>query len=129
MTRKLLVILATAAGAMLVAPSADAFTTKPVWKCRASPLYTSVSGQNRVEPIVANGNINTAQGADPDQAQCVDSETGAGNTATQLGIPQDFIGASTTQAKTTITPELGRDERRNVRITNETLIRWILRTR
>ena len=71
-----------------------------MWKCRASPLYASVNGQNRVEPIVANGNINTANGGDPDHAQCADAETGAGNTATQLAIPQDLIGASTTQAKT-----------------------------
>jgi Ca2+-binding RTX toxin-like protein len=108
MTRKALVVLATTVGVLCVVPSADAFTTLPVWKCRASPLYTSVSGNNRVEPIVANGNINTANGADPDHAQCADAETGAGNTATQLAIPQNTIGASTTQAKTTITPELGK---------------------
>src|ERR1700710_3040483 len=108
MTRKALVVLATTVGALCVVPSAQAFTNLPVWKCRASPLYTSVSGQNRVEPIVANGNINTANGADPDHAQCANAETGAGSTATQLAIPQDLIGASTTQAKTDITPELGK---------------------
>ncbi len=108
MTRKALVVLATTVGALLVVPSADAFTTLPVWKCRASPLYSSVSGQNRVEPIVANGNINTANGGDPDHAQCANAETGAGNTATQLAIPQNTIGATTTQAKTEINPELGR---------------------
>ena len=88
MTRKALVVLATTVGALCVVPSADALTTMPVWKCRASPLYTSVNGQNRVEPIVANGNINTANGGDPDHAQCANAETGAGNTATQLAIPQ-----------------------------------------
>jgi hypothetical protein len=108
MTRKLLVVLAASAGALAVVPSAQAFTTLPVWKCRASPLYASVNGQNRVEPIVANGNINTANGGDPDHAQCADAETGAGNTATQLAIPQDTIGAETTSAKTVITPEVGR---------------------
>ena len=107
MTRKALVVLATIVGALCIVPSADALTSMPVWKCRASPLYTSVNGQNRVEPIVANGNINTANGGDPDHAQCANAETGAGNTATQLAIPQNTIGASTTQAKTTITPELG----------------------
>ena len=102
MTRKLLVVLAAVAGALCVVPSAQALTTPPVWKCRASPLYASVNGQNRVEPIVANGNINTANGGNPDHAQCANAETGAGNTATQLGIPQDVIGASTGKAKTEI---------------------------
>ena len=108
MTRKLLVVLAATVGGLSVAPSAQALTSAPVWKCRASPLWASVNGQNRVEPIVANGNINTANGGDPDHKQCANAETGAGNTATQLGIPQNFIGASTTQAKTEIVPELGK---------------------
>ncbi|HEY1539956.1 MAG TPA: calcium-binding protein [Solirubrobacteraceae bacterium] len=114
MTRKLLVVLVTAAGALVMAQSAQAYTTLPVWKCRASPLYASVSGQNRVEPIVANGNINTANGGDPDHAQCADAETGAGDTATQLAIPQNLIGADTTSAKTDISPELGRAIQQNV---------------
>ena len=78
MTRKLLVALAAMTGVMCIAPSAQALTSSPVWKCRASPLYTSVNGQNRVEPIVANGNINTANGGNPDHAQCANAETGAG---------------------------------------------------
>jgi len=109
MTRKLLVALAAATGATLLSvPSADAFTTKPVWQCRGSATYTSVSGQNRVEPLVANGNINTANGGNPDRAQCVDSETGAGNTATQLGISPNFVTAVTGKASTAIEPDLGR---------------------
>jgi Ca2+-binding RTX toxin-like protein len=109
MNRKLLVVLAASAGALLSAvPSASAFTTQPVWQCRGSATYTSVSGQNRVEPIVANGNINTADGADPDRAQCVDSETGAGNTATQLGISPNVVGAITGKASTSIDPDFGK---------------------
>jgi Ca2+-binding RTX toxin-like protein len=109
MNRKLLVVLAASAGALLSAvPSASAFTTQPVWQCRGSATYTSVSGQNRVEPIVANGNINTAAGANPDRAQCVDSETGAGNTATQLGISPNFVTAVTGKASTSIEPDLGK---------------------
>src|ERR1044072_7053794 len=108
MTRKLLVVLAGVTGALSVVPSAQALTPAPVWKCRASPLYTSVNGQNRVEPIVANGNINTANGASDEHAQCAHAETGARNTATQLAIPQNVIGATTTQAKTDISPELGK---------------------
>lgn len=108
MTRRLLVAIAAVTGTLLLAPSADAATKSPVWKCRASATYASVNGENRVEPIVANGNINTADGADPDRAQCVSSETGAGNTATQLGIGTDFVGAVTGSAVTRIEPELGR---------------------
>jgi Ca2+-binding RTX toxin-like protein len=108
MTRKLSVALAAAVGTLALVPSAQAFTTAPVWKCRASPTWVSVNGLNRVEPVVANGNINTANGVDPDHEQCAPAEAGAGNTATQIGIPQDVIGASTASAVTTVTPQLGR---------------------
>ena len=108
MTRRLLVVLTTAAGMLIAAPAASAYTTLPVWQCRGSATFASVAGNNRVEPIVANGNINTANGASPDRAQCVDAETGAGNTATQLGISPDFLGAVTGKASTSIEPDLGR---------------------
>ena len=108
MTRRVLVVLATTAGMLVVAPAAQAFTTTPVWQCRGSAAFASVAGNNRVEPIVANGNINTANGVSPDRAQCVDSETGAGNTATQLGISPEFLGAVTGKASTAIDPDLGR---------------------
>ncbi|MDX6720759.1 MAG: hypothetical protein QOJ63_3013 [Solirubrobacteraceae bacterium] len=108
MTRKLPVVLAAVTGALLVAPSAQAFTTPPVWQCRGSAVWASVAGNNRVEPIVANGNINTAKGASPDRAQCVNSETGLGNTPTQLGLSPDFLTAVTGKASTAIVPELGR---------------------
>ena len=109
MYRRVLVVLVGAAVGLVVAPGvASAFTTVPVWQCRGSAAWTSVSGQNRVEPIVANGNINTADGVSPDRAQCVTSETGAGNTATQLGVAAGFLGAVTGKASTAIVPELGR---------------------
>ncbi len=109
MYRRILVVFVGAAVALVVAPGvASAFTTVPVWQCRGSAAWTSVAGQNRVEPIVANGNINTANGASADRAQCVNSETGLGNTPTQLGISPDFLGAVTGQARTAIAPELGR---------------------
>ncbi|MDP8967118.1 MAG: hypothetical protein M3N04_00805, partial [Actinomycetota bacterium] len=93
MYRRMLLVVVGAAVALVVAPAvASAFTTVPVWQCRGSAAWTSVAGQNRVEPIVANGNINTANGASPDRAQCVNSETGLGNTPTQLGISPDFLG-------------------------------------
>ena len=109
MYRRMLLVVVGAAVALVVAPAvASAFTAVPVWQCRGSAAWTSVAGQNRVEPIVANGNINTANGASPDRAQCVNSETGLGNTPTQLGISPDFLGAVTGQARTAIVPELGR---------------------
>ena len=107
MTRRPLVVLATVVGALAVVPTVQAATSPPHWQCRASSLYASVSGQNRVEPIVANGNINTANGVSPDLELCADSETGAGNTATQLGIPPNVIGAVTGKAKTVIEPDFG----------------------
>jgi hypothetical protein len=125
MSQKLMVALCAAVGTLLLAPSAGAFTTLPVWKCRASPAYATVNAGNRVEPIVANGRINTARGASDENAQCVDAEAGAGNTATQIGIPQDLLGARTAGASTTIAPELGRaiDQRvtANANVENLTL--------
>jgi len=108
MIRRIVVVLAVSTGVLVAAPAAQALTSPPLWQCRASPVYASVSGNNRVEPIVANGNINTANGASPDRAQCVKSETGLGNLATQLGIPQDLLGAGTAQALTDIEPETGK---------------------
>ncbi|MGI9100619.1 MAG: hypothetical protein ACR2H2_19375 [Solirubrobacteraceae bacterium] len=108
MSRKLLGALSAVVGTLVLAPSAGAFTTPPVWKCRASPVYASINDGNRVEPIVANGQINTANGASSENAQCVSAEAGLGNTATQIGISQDFIAARTAGAVTTITPEVGR---------------------
>ncbi len=108
MSRKLLVVITATFGSLLLVPSANAFTTLPLWQCRASPSYTAVNDGNRVEPFAANGNINTAQGGNPDHAQCAPAETGAGNTATQIGIPQDLLGARTAGGVTTITPEIGK---------------------
>ena len=108
MSRKLQVVLSAVLGMLVIVPAADAFTIEPVWQCRASPVYASINDGNRVEPLAANGNINTAKGGNPDHKQCAPSETGAGNLATQLGIPQDFLGARTASAITTLVPELGR---------------------
>ena len=71
------------------------------------------------------GTFNTANGANPDHAQCAPAEAGAGNTATQIGIPQDLLGARTAGSVTTITPEIGRaiDQKvtSNARVENVTL--------
>lgn len=103
----LLVAAALFAGLLLAPASADAFTSSPLWKCRASAVYASVAGNNRVEPVVANGNPSTANNKSPDRAQCSNEEAGADNLATPLGIPTSVLGAQSASAKTTIEPEVG----------------------
>lgn len=96
------------AGLSMFSASADAFTSSPLWKCRASAVYASIAGNNRVEPLVANGNPSTANNTSPDRAQCANEEAGADNLATPVGIPDTVLGAQSASAKTTITPETGR---------------------
>lgn len=87
--------------------AAQADTSRPVWKCRASAAYAVINGGDRAEPIVANGNVNTARGQDPDRALCGSDEAGAGNLPAPLGIPPDLLAARTISAITSIDPELG----------------------
>ena len=98
---------AVSGGLMLTSAPAGAFTGSPLWQCRGSALYASVAGMNRVEPEVANGNPNTGNNGNPDREQCVNSEVGANNLATPLGLPANFLSAPTAYATTTITPALG----------------------
>jgi hypothetical protein len=70
-------------------------------------VWASVTGFNRVEPLVANGNPNTANGKSPDRAQCASAEAGLDNLGSPLGLPADFLIARTASATTTISPELG----------------------
>ena len=107
-TAAVLVCLAVLAMFAALAPRAHAFTAGPLWKCRASALSVSVSGMNHVEPVLANGSPDTANGASPDRAQCTDQDVGANNLATPLGIPADFLGAQTATAQTGIDPDLGK---------------------
>jgi hypothetical protein len=101
-------LLLLCATLLAVPSSASAFTSNPVWNCRASSLYVSLAGNNRVEPLVANGNPSTANNKSADRAQCASEEAGADNLATPLGIPDTVVAAQSASAKTTITPELGR---------------------
>lgn len=105
--RTLVVGLATVAGFALQSAPAGAYTGLPLWQCRGSALSVSVNGGNHVEPVLANGNPNTANGASPDRAQCVNSEAGMNNLPTPLGLPANFVTAATTHAITEISPELG----------------------
>lgn len=92
---------------LIVAASASAQSTVPTafFNCRASALFTSISGNDRVEPIVANGNPRTGSGRNPDFALCADADGGAGSTATQLGVPPEVASARTANAVTSIDPD------------------------
>jgi hypothetical protein len=107
MARSGLIGAATIVGGLMIGSApASAFTSSPLWTCRSSALSASVSGQNHVEPVVANGNPNTANGAGPDYAQCVNADVGENNLATPVGLPANFLSAPTAYANTTITPEI-----------------------
>jgi hypothetical protein len=108
MARTGLIGAATIIGGLVVGSgSASAFSSEPLWTCRGSALSASVSGQNRVEPVVANGNPDTGGGASPNYAQCVDSDVGENNLASPVGLPANFLSAPTADASTTISPEIG----------------------
>jgi hypothetical protein len=107
MARTGLIGAATVLGGLMIGSSpAAAFTSQPLWTCRGSALSASVSGQNRVEPIVANGNPDTGNGGNPNYAQCVNSDVGENNLASPIGLPANFLSAPTADASTTITPEI-----------------------
>ena len=77
----------------------QAFTTLPVWQCRGS---AALHVGQRQEPRRADRRQRQHQHRErrqPGPRAVRDAESGAGNTATQLGIPQDLIGASTAQAE------------------------------
>lgn len=98
--------VALAGAAFGAVPASAQTTTDPVfWNCRASALSASVAGNDRVEPLVANGNPNTGQSASPDFKLCAKSNNGLTNLATQLGIPTDVLSARTASAVTSIDPE------------------------
>lgn len=107
--RARLALLATAmVGAGFgAAPAAAQSATAPsaFFNCRASAVYASLTGNDRVEPVVANGNPNTGEGRSPDFALCADGNVGAGSVATQLAIPTDVLSARTASAITSVDPD------------------------
>src|ERR671914_153506 len=68
------VLVAAASLCALVAAAPAA--ADPAWGCRASVGYLALSGADRVEPFVANGNANTTQ-ASADRERCADDEARA----------------------------------------------------
>src|SRR4051794_20682876 len=105
--RALALTVTLIATGLTLAAQAHALTQKPVWKCRASAGYTTVNGGDRAEAVVANGNVNTARGQDPDHALCAAGESGGGNLPAPLGVPTDVLTASSESAVTTIEPPFG----------------------
>jgi hypothetical protein len=79
-------LVAVMAGVAPGAPAAGDPTTVQLWQCRGSAVWASVIGFNRVEPMVANGNPNTANGTSPDRGECANAETGLDNLGSPLGF-------------------------------------------
>ena len=52
-------------------PAASAGAQEPTFTCRASAGYTDRPGEDRLEPVVANGNTNTTE-ANADRPRCAD---------------------------------------------------------
>jgi hypothetical protein len=97
-------VLGAALGIPSAASAQDAGTSTPFFNCRASAVFASVAGFDRVEPLVANGNPNTGAGKSPDFALCADADSGVGSLATQLGIGPELLSAPTASARTSIVP-------------------------
>ena len=101
--------LALAALAMFAAaaPTASADSTLPVWTCRASAAYVEVDpvlGDQRVEPVLANGFPNRAA---PDSEQCASSATGVQEVAipvSEVGAP--LVSLEAASASTSIAPQI-----------------------
>lgn len=103
--RLALLAVAVAGAGFGAAPASAATAPTIFFNCRASALYASVLGNDRVEPIVANGNPNTGNGRSPDFALCADADVGVGSGLTQLGIGPDILSARTAYAATSVDPE------------------------
>ena len=78
---------------------ASAGVADQLWNCRASAGYTDVPGQDRNEPVVANGSSRTSVES-PDRARCADDE--ARPVAAGQGL--DLQGPT---ASTSIEPDAG----------------------
>ncbi len=93
--RRVTIALAGVVVTLVAAAPADA---APAWQCRASTVSTSLAGNDRTEPVVANSQ------ADP----CVSAETGVRDLGPDLGLPADLVSTATVSATTRLTPSSGR---------------------
>src|SRR3954453_10232417 len=72
-------LVAVCAGAALLCPVPSfASAAEPAWTCRASAGYLASPGQDRIEPLVANGNSATST-ASPDRPSCADDSARLGS--------------------------------------------------
>jgi hypothetical protein len=92
--RRVLIALAGAIVTLVAAAPADAAST---WQCRASTVSTSLAGNDRTDPVVANS------AADP----CVSAETGVRDLGPDIGLPADLLSTATVSATTRLTPSSG----------------------
>jgi hypothetical protein len=92
--RRALVTLAAAGVTLFAAAPADA---APTWQCRAGTVSTSVAGNDRTEPVVANSE------ADP----CANAQTGVRDLGPDLGLPADLVSTATVSAATRLSPSSG----------------------
>ncbi|WP_205696449.1 calcium-binding protein [Conexibacter sp. SYSU D00693] len=99
-------MIAALLGTAITAAPASAQQAPTPFNCRASAVWASVAGNDRVEPLVANGNPNTGGGRSPDFALCANADQGATSTATQLGISTDVLSARSASAVTRVEPEI-----------------------
>ncbi|HUR84677.1 MAG TPA: hypothetical protein VMY78_04970 [Solirubrobacteraceae bacterium] len=101
--------LATLSTFAVLAPTASADTTLPVWTCRASAGYVEIPGllgTTRIEPVLANGFPDSAT---PDSGQCASSDAGVQNVAIPAGPagnPTPLVTLNAAFARTTISPEI-----------------------
>jgi hypothetical protein len=102
-------LLCALGAGLLSAGPADAASADQLWNCRASAGYTAIPGQDRNEPVVANGSSRTSVES-PDRARCADDD--AQPVAAGQGL--DLQGPT---AGTTIDPDSGLavDQRVSVR--------------
>src|SRR3954466_10424042 len=83
-----------AAAVLLCAVPSVASAADAAWTCRASAAYLASPAQDRIEPLVANGNTATASQS-ADRERCADDDAGAGAVSTG-GITQRNPFAQTT---------------------------------
>ena len=92
-------LLCAAGAGLATAGPASAGVADQLWNCRASASYTAIPGQDRNEPVVANGSSRTSVES-PDRARCADDE--ARPVAAGQGL--DLQGPT---ASTSIEPDSG----------------------
>lgn len=104
-----MLILALAGAGAIVVPAASAQTSEgSSWNCRASLAYVQIPGIDRVEPVVANGNVLTTTQPE-DRPACASDDTAL--PSIDITTPLR-VGLQTPRARTIVTPETGATKER-----------------